>query len=444
MSENNNHSSGTARRDFLRTGATVVAAGLATPSLSLARSAYAGGSQTVKLGLVGCGGRGTGAATQAMNTKSGAVNLVSVGDVFEDRLNGAVERITAEHGEKVQVNNDHRFVGFDAFENVMASDIDLVILATPPGFRPLHFEHAIDQGKHVFMEKPVAVDAPGVRRVLRANEKAKQEGLAVQVGLQRRHEQAYIETIARLKEGAIGDINLLRCYWNGDGVWVNPRKPEQTELEYQMRNWYYFNWLCGDHIDEQHIHNIDVCNWLKDAYPVTAQGSGGREVRDGKDFGQIFDHHFVEFTYDDGTKMFSQCRHIKDCWRSVSEHAHGSEGTCNISAGRIFDKDGEEIFRSRGSRGGHQQEHHDLFADLAAGRIPNEGDYGALSSMTSIFGRMATYTGKQIKWDDALNSDLSLADTDSLTSLDIEAPVQPDMEGRYPIPVPGQSWDDVL
>ena len=183
----------------------------------------------------------------------------------------------------------------------------------------------------VFMEKPVAVDGPGVRRVLAANEIAKKKNLAVAVGLQRHHEVAYRETISRLKNGAIGDIVFARAYWNGGGVWVRPRQPQQTELEYQMRNWYYFNWLCGDHIVEQHIHNLDVINWLKDGFPVKAQAQGGREVRKGKDYGQIFDHHSVEYTYADGTILLSQCRHIKNCWNSVSEHAHGTKGSSNIS-----------------------------------------------------------------------------------------------------------------
>ena len=433
------------RRDFLKTGTAAVAAGVvATPGLSLARSAHVSGSDSVRVGLVGCGGRGTGAAIQALNTNSCAVNLVAAGDIFQDRLDGAVEGITIQHGEKVQIPDDQKFVGFDAFEKVLQSDVDLVILTTPPGFRPLHFEKAVEAGKHVFMEKPVAVDAPGVRRVLAANQIAREKDLLVQVGLQRRHEQAYIETISRLRDGAIGDINLMRCYWNSGGVWVNPRKDDQTELEYQCRNWYYFNWLCGDHIVEQHIHNIDVCNWLKGDYPAFAQGQGGREVRTGKQFGQIFDHHMVEFTYPDGSTMLSQCRHIEGCDSNVSEHCQGSDGWANIGGGRIVDPGGMEIFTSAGKRGGHQEEHHDLFRDLTAGRIPNEGDYGALSTMTSIFGRMATYTGKRISWEDALNSDLVLCDVDALTSMDSPAPVQPDSEGRYPVPVPGKSWDEVL
>ncbi len=433
------------RRDFLKAGTAGVAAGIvSTPRLSLARSAHVAGSDSVRIGLIGCGGRGTGAATQALNTGSCAVNLVAAGDIFADRLNGALESITVEHGEKVQVPEEQKFLGFDAFEKVLQSDVDLVILATPPGFRPLHFEKAVEAGKHVFMEKPVAVDAPGVRRVLAANKTAREKNLLVQVGLQRRHEEAYRDTIARLQDGAIGDINLMRCYWNSAGVWVNPRREGQSELEYQCRNWYYFNWLCGDHIVEQHIHNLDVCNWLKNDYPAFAQGQGGREVRTEKQYGQIFDHHMIEFTYADGSTMLSQCRHIEGCDNNVSEHAHGSDGYCDISAARIVDRNGQPLFQSNGARGGHQQEHHDLFRDLTAGVIPNEADYGALSTMTAIFGRMATYTGKRISWDQAFNSDLTLCDVDSLTSFDSPAPLSPDADGWYPVPVPGKSWDDVL
>ena len=315
----------------------------------------------------------------------------------------------------------------------------MVILATPPGFRPLHFEAAVKAGKHVFMEKPVAVDAPGVRRVLEAGKVATKKGLAVGVGLQRRHEVAYKETISRLHDGAIGDIVLARAYWNGGGVWVRPRQEKQTELEYQMRNWYYFNWLCGDHIDEQHIHNLDVINWLMNDFPVSAQGQGGREVRTGLDHGQIFDHHLVEFTYKNGAKLFSQCRHIKRCWNSVSEHAHGTNGYVDISRGRIENRKGEVLFQSKGARGGHQQEHHDLFAALRKGELPNEAEYGAKSTMTSILGRMATYSGKSVDWDKAINSEHKLADVDNLSSFEDKAPVEPNDEGRYPIPKPGST-----
>ena len=260
----------------------------------------------------------------------------------------------------------------------------------------------------------------------------------VAVGLQRRHDPRYVETIKRLQDGAIGDILATRVYWNGGGLWVNPRKPEQTEMEYQMRNWYYFNWLCGDHIVEQHIHNIDVSNWIKNAHPVEAQGMGGRQVRTGKEFGQIFDHHAVEFTYPDGTKMFSQCRHIDGSWGAVSEHAHGTKGTADLDDGRgpvINGPDGR--WRSDARRGNnHHQEHHDMFAALRRGEIYNEGDYGAESTMTAILGRMATYSGKTVEWDEALNSgaDLSPAAYDFAAT----PPVVPDADGFYPVPVPGK------
>lgn len=436
------------RRTFLKQGAVTSAAvgsSLILPKTSFARSVHVGESNTIRLGIIGCGGRGTQAVTQAMNTESGPVQLTAMGDIFESRLKNSYDSIAGmeQYKDKMLVDDDHKFVGFDAYEKVLASDVDMVVLTTPPGFRPLHFEKAIEAGKHVFMEKPVAVDAPGVRRVLAANKIAKEKGLMVGVGLQRRHERAYMETISRLKDGEIGDINFTRAYWNGTTPWVRHRTKEQTELEYQLANWYFFNWICGDHIVEQHIHNLDVINWLKDAYPVKAQGQGGREIRRGKDHGQIFDHHFVEFTYEDGSTMLSQCRHMDNTWTEVAEFAHGSEGDCNIRHGRIR-KDGEVVWRTQGSRGGHQQEHHDWFRDLRDGRIPNEGDYGALSTMTAIFGRMATYTGKQLTWDQAFNSELSLANVDDMKSFDDVAPVQPLSDGTYPVPVPGVSWEDVL
>ena len=430
----------TSRRSFLKKSSILVAGSAVAGGLTIARAAHPFGTDTIKIGLVGCGGRGTGAAIQAMNTSGGDVHLVAMGDVFDDRLQGSYRSIKGKHGDKVKVTKDTQFVGYDAFEKVLGSEIDMIILATPPGFRPMHFEAAVKAGKNVFMEKPVATDAPGVRRVLEANKIAKEKGLAVQVGLQRRHEVAYRETMMKIKEeGLIGDIILTRAYWNSGGVWVRPRQDKQTELEYQMRNWYYFNWLCGDHIDEQHIHNIDVINWLMDGFPVTAQGQGGREVRNGDDHGQIFDHHFVEFTYANGTKFFSQCRHIRKCYNSVSEHAHGTKGYADISGGKIYNPSGEMVWKTNGARGGHQEEHHDLFRDLRAGKIPNEAEYGAKSTMTSIFGRMATYSGQLIKWDDAIGSELALADVDSLKSMDNEAPVKPNDDGTYPCPIPGES-----
>jgi predicted dehydrogenase len=439
---------GANRRDFLRNttaalAATTVATATGQP-LALAGNYHVAGRETIRVGLIGCGGRGGGAIGDALRADE-AIELVAAADAFEDRLNRTLEAASAEFPKKVNVPKEQQFVGFDAYKKLLAAPVDLVILTTPPGFRPLHFEAAVKAGKHVFMEKPVAVDATGVRRVLEANKLAKEKDLIVQVGLQRRHERLYREMIDKLQNGAIGDINFMRAYWNGDGVWVHPRTENQTELEYQMRNWYYFNWLCGDHIVEQHIHNLDVINWLKNGYPVKAKGMGGREVRKGKDYGQIYDHHMIEYTYADGSTMLSQCRHIPGCWQSVSEHAHGSNGYADISGGVIYDTKGAEVFRSKAERDGWQQEHRDLYADLRAGRkIANEGDYGALSSMTAILGRMATYSGQEISWEKALNLKDALADVDALKSISDTAPLSPDEEGNYPVAVPGKTLLDLL
>lgn len=424
------------RRQFIQKSSLIMASGALASNLTIARSAHAAGDDQIKIAVVGCGGRGTGAASQALSTK-GNVKLVAMADAFQDRLEGSLRGLEKQHGDKVDVPKERQFVGFDGYKHAIDAGVDLVILATPPGFRPLHFEACVKAGKHVFMEKPVAVDAPGVRMVLAAAEEAKKKNLGVGVGLQRHHENKYLETMRRLHEGAIGDIVATRVYWNGAGVWVRPRQPDQTEMEYQMRNWYYFNWLCGDHICEQHIHNLDVGNWLKNAYPVEAQGMGGREVRVGKDYGEIFDHHAVEFTYADGSKMFSQCRHIPNCWNSVSEHAIGTKGTADISAGLIMPT-GEERWRFRGdSPNPYQQEHDVLFESIRNGNPINEAENGAYSTMTSILGRMATYSGKAIKWDEALNSELSLAPQEY--DFNATPPIVPDAEGNYPVPVPGKT-----
>ena len=445
MSKNPSDSS---RRGFLKTSAVAAAGSSILTNLSPVRAAHVNSDETIRIGLIGCGGRGRGAADQAMNT-AGPTKLVAVADAFDDNLKSAVGQLKRQHGDKVDVPEDRQFVGFDAYTKVLEQDCDIVILATPPGFRPLHFEAAINAGKHVFMEKPVAVDAVGVRKVLDANQIAKSKNLAVAVGLQRHHEPIYIETIKRLQDGEIGRVVATRCYWNGDGVWVRPRIDGQTEMEYQMRNWYYFNWLCGDHINEQHIHNLDVINWLMGGPPKMAQGQGGRQVRTGKEHGEIYDHHFVEFTYEkdgDRSVLLSQCRHIPNCWSSVSEYAHCADGWANIGDGKIFDSKGNlkweynrksEDGKRKNIHDGHQDEHHDLFASLRKGEIPNEGDYGAHSTMTAILGRLATYSGKEISYEDALKSELGISPVETYHSFKDTPPILPNADMTYPIPMPG-------
>lgn len=438
---------GATRREFMKAGTAVAVAGALASPLAFSRSAHAAGSDQIKIALIGCGGRGTGACAQALST-AGDVKLVAMADAFGDRLEGSFKNLSANpaHKDRIDVPQDRKFVGFDAYKKALDAGPDLVILATPPGFRPQHFEAAINAGKHVFMEKPVATDPAGVRKVLAATAEAKKKNLGVGVGLQRRHQAGYIETIKRLQDGAIGDMVAARVYWNGSTPWVKNRADLEktkgsplTEMEYQMRNWYYFTWICGDHIVEQHIHNMDVINWLKNDYPVRANGMGGCEVRKGKDYGETFDHHYVEFEYGDGSRMYSQCRHIPGCFSSVSEHVHGTKGTSDISKNKI-DVAGGDSWSYRGDRGGkggnpYQVEHDDLFASIRSGNPINEGEYGAKSSMTAILGRMCTYSGKVLTWDEALNSNVGIMPTDF--AWEATPPKVPGPDGMYARAVPG-------
>ena len=440
----------TSRRDFMKTS-TVAAVGAGVlGSIGAAPRAYADGTETIRVGLVGCGGRGTGAAVQALSTE-GNVKLVAMADAFRDRLDSSYTNITKQmkdQPERVAVDEEHKFDGFDGYKKVLDSDIDLIILATPPGFRPIHFEAAVNAGKHVFMEKPCAVDGPGIRKLLAAIEVSKKKNLKVGVGLQRHHQPHYIETVEALQNGVIGDILAYRCYWNGGGVW-DPRKSREeckSEMEYQMRNWYYYVWLCGDHICEQHIHNLDVCNWIKNDVPVKAYGMGGRQVRTDKKYGEIYDHFAVEYEYGDGIRMYSQCRHIRNCWNSVTEHVQGAKGHADVSGGKIIT--GSETWNApsksnRKIRGNsksttnnpYQIEHDDLQAAIRNNTPYNEGDYGASSTMTAILGRMATYSGKPVSYEEALNSKIDLMPKEFTWEA---SPVSvPDADGYYPIPQPG-------
>lgn len=424
---------GVNRRSFLQTTSTAASAAL-VGALSIERAAHAAGSDEIKLALIGCGGRGSGAANQALSTE-GKTKLVAMADAFKDRLDSSHRELVGKHGEKVAVDDATKFVGFDAYKKAIEM-ADVVVLATPPGFRPIHFEEAVRQGKHVFMEKPVAVDAAGVRKVLAAAEEAKKKKLKVGVGLQRHHQAGYLETVKRLHDGAIGDILAMRVYWNDGGVWVRQRQPGMTEMEYQMRNWYYFNWLCGDHINEQHIHNLDVANWVMNSYPVRCHGMGGRQVRKEKEYGEIFDHHAVEYEYANGARVFSQCRHIRGCWSSVSEHAIGSKGACEVSAFRITGANQWRMERG-GGKDPYQQEHDDLFDAIRNDKEYNEAFNGAKSTMTSIMGRMATYTGGVIQWEDAIKAPQDLMPKQF--DWNAQPPTLPDENGFYPIAMPGST-----
>ena len=429
------------RRDFVKTSAMLTGGVMATPLLSKANF-FSGAEDTIKVALIGCGGRGTGAAMQALSTKQN-VKLVAMADAFRDRIDGSYKGLTAEGGDKknikskIDVPEERKYVGFDGYKKAMAH-ADVVILTTPPGFRPIHFEEAVKQGKQIFMEKPVATDPAGIKRVLDAAEIAKQKKLNVVVGLQRHYQNSYRELYA--KKALIGDITSAQAWWNNDGVWVNPRKPGQTEMEYQMRNWYYFNWLCGDHIVEQHIHNIDVVNWFKGGYPVKAQGMGGRQVRKGKDHDEIFDHHYVEFQYADGSILNSQCRHIPGTMSKVDELLIGTKGKIFCGAAHIKDNAGNVIFQfdKKTENDPYQSEHDELFAAIAKGEYKfADAENGAKSTMTAIFGRMATYSGQALNWDKILNSGIDIMPKEF--AWNATPPIVPDADGYYPIAVPGKT-----
>lgn len=432
------------RREFVK-NTSLLAGGLIAAPLFSNANYFSGSDDVIKVALVGCGGRGTGAAMQALLTKQN-VKLVAMADAFRDRLDSCYKTLTSDDisessgkegniRDRIAVPEENKFVGFDAYQKAIPL-ADVIILTTPPGFRPIHFEEAVKQGKHVFMEKPVATDPAGIKKVLAAAAIAKQKKLNVVVGLQRHYQNSYRELFKR--KDLIGDITSAQAWWNNDGVWVNKRQENQTEMEYQMRNWYYFVWLCGDHICEQHIHNIDVINWFKNGYPVKAQGMGGREVRKGKDHGEIFDHHFVEFTYADGSILNSQCRHIPGTMSKVDELIIGTKGKIMCGAGSITDLQGKSLYQFNRSteNNPYQTEHDELFAAISKGEYKfADAENGAHSTMTSILGRMATYSGQVIEFDKALNSGLDLQpkkyDWNALP------PNVPNKEGLYAVATPG-------
>jgi predicted dehydrogenase len=440
------------RRNFLKASGLIAGGAMLNPL-----SGYGFNNsvdETIRVALIGCGGRGTGAAAQALSTTQN-VQIVAMADAFKDRLDDSYKNLTSKKYKnaagalvdtqtKINVPDDRKFVGFDAFKKAIAlKDVDVVILATPPGFRPSHFEEAVKNNKHIFMEKPVATDAPGIRKVLEVAEEAKKKKLNVVVGLQRHYQANYRESIKRIHDGAIGDIVGGQVYWVGSSPWMKERQPNQTEMEYQMRNWYYFNWLCGDHISEQHVHNIDVANWVKKGYPVTIQGSGGRQVRTGKAYGEIFDHHTLDLVYADGTVISSQCRQFEGTWNRVDEAFVGTKGRIDSFDGKktaLKDYKGGVIYQhdDKGDKNPYQVEHDELFAAIAKGEYKfADAENGAKSTMTAIMGRMATYSGKMIKWDEALNSDINLF-PDKL-AWDASPKILPGPDGLYPVAIPGKT-----
>jgi predicted dehydrogenase len=464
MNPPTNSPAATSRRDFITKTAGATAATVASTGLTVAQSANVAGSDRVKIGLIGSGGRGSGAADQALTTPNANFVLHAVCDAFKEKAEGSLSNIRNKHAERVQVE-DRIYDGVEGYKKVIDS-CDLVILTTPPGFRPYHFEAAINAGKNVFMEKPVAVDSPGVRKVLEMAKVADEKKLKVVVGLQRRYQNCYIDALKQVKEqGIIGDIVSGQVYWNGGGIWFRDRKPEMNDLQYQLNNWYHFTWLCGDHINEQHIHNIDVANWFIGGHPEKAAGMGGRQQRVDKKWGQIYDHHYVEFTYANGVRVNSQCRHQSNTKPDVREEFTGTKGKLYLdNSGKCYavDHKGNTIWKYRPARGGDAgaegkgkknkggtagdpnpyQVEHDTLQDAIINNKPiNNAYYGAESTMTAVLGRMATYSGQEITWDQALNS--KVQHMPAIITAESEPPVKPNAEGWYPIAIPGQKVEGV-
>lgn len=425
------------RRSFLK----VAAVGGAVLSNSWMRSVHAAGSDEIKIALSGCGGRGTGAVADALANKVGAnLKLIALHDAFKERVDASLHALKGRFGDKVDVPPERQFTDLDGYLKLMQTDADIVLLCSPPGFRPLHYDAAVKAGKHVFLEKPVAVDGPGVRRIMAINEEAKKKGLRVAVGHHLRHEIKHKDMIRRIADGEIGRVLYLRGYFYSSGVWVRPRKPDQTEMQYQVNNWYYFTWLSGDHIVEQHVHDLDVLNWMMgDKHPISAQGIGGRQVRIGKDYGEIYDHHAVEFIYEDGTRAYSYCRHIPGCWDSFSEHAHGTKGYVSIEGHghAIIQVEGKEPVRVERGPDGHRLEWDDYLKAFLAGTPYNEVDATVLGTMTAILGRMATYSGQVVTWEEGINSQVDLSP--SGYTWDSTPQPKPGPDGIYPCAIPGQT-----
>jgi predicted dehydrogenase len=393
------------RREFLKSSTAAVVGGMLAGRLSIGRTAHAAsGDDLLRVGLIGCGGRGTGAASQALHTK-GNVKLVAMGDTFRDRLESSLSELNSdgEIVDRIDVPEDRRFTGFDAYQHVINSDVDVVLLTSPPHFRPAHLKAAVEAGKHVFCEKPVAVDAPGVRSVLETCERAKEKNLSIVSGLCWRYDLGVRETVKRIQEGQIGDITAMQVTYNTGGLWNHTRQPEWSDMEYQVRNWLYYTWLSGDHNVEQHIHTLDKAAWiLGDAHPMAATGLGGRQVRTDAKWGNIFDHHAVVYEFDNGIRVFSFCRQQDGCTPDNSARILGSKGRADVLKNVI---EGENAWKYRGDKPNmYQVEHDELFASIRSGNPINNGLYMSQSTMMAIMGRMATYTGQTITWDQAMQS----------------------------------------
>ncbi|MHC4336867.1 MAG: Gfo/Idh/MocA family protein [Planctomycetota bacterium] len=435
----------TSRREFLKqTSGVLASAALAS---AIGARAYAAEQNTIKIALVGCGGRGTGAAANALSTK-GPTKLEAMADVFASRLQTSFKSLSKQFARQVDVPQERQLLGLDAYKKAIDAIAPggVVILATPPAFRPIHLEYAVAKGCHVFMEKSFAVDAPGIRRVLKAGKEATKKNLKIAGGLMSRHYKPLEQAIHQLHEGVIGDIITCWAYREHGPVGFRRRRPGMNELAHQIQNYSSFTWLNGSFILDWLIHNIDVCCWCKNAWPVSAQGQGGRQVRSQPD--QLFDHYSVEYTFCDGTRLLAQGRHMDNCWGFFGDVIHGSKGSAVLGEGitrpRIF-KGHEQtsenvIWQYDGPRcGSYQVEHDLLFEAIREDKPYNETERSAYATMAGILGRMAAESGQMITWEQALASNLELAPGLDWYTMDSDPPVKPNAQGGYPIAMPGQT-----
>ena len=435
----------TTRRDFLKTSAQVVAG--AALAGAIARPGYTAEANNVKIALIGCGGRGTGAAAQALSTK-GPTQLWAVADVFPERIESSLNGLSAQHSTQIAVPPERRFLGTDAYKKAMDTleKGDVVLLTTPPAFRPIHLEHAVNKGCHVFMEKSFAVDAPGIRRVLKAGELATQKGLKIAGGLMSRHYKPLEEAIQKIHDGLIGEVITAWAYRMHGPVEMRARQAGMSELAYQVANYSCFTWLNGSFLVDWLIHNIDVCCWAKNAWPVSAQGMGGRQVRQDKD--QLFDHYAAEYSFADGTRMFAQGRHQRQCYDFFGDIIHGAKGSGILGEGqskpRLFKGHKQTadalVWDYKGAPCDAYQVEHDLLFDAIRTDKPyNETERCAKSCFTAIMGRMACESGQVMNWDEAIASKRELAPNLEELKWNGHPPVVPDSDGFYPIAMPGKT-----
>jgi len=422
------------RRDFLK-ASTAAAGAAALGTLPLARPVHAAGSDTIKLGLIGCGGRGTGAATQALNSDKGA-RLVAVADIFEDHARNSLKSIENARPGQVAVDRDHCFVGFDAAQKVIDSDIDAVLIACSSRFHPGYLKAGIEAGKHVFVEKPHAIDPPGVHVVLEACEEARKKNLCVVSGLHRRYDPAVRETIKRVKDGAIGRIVAIEVSFMRPPYVIIERNPSWSEIEWQFKTWYHFSWLSGDDVPQSMIHTLDAAEWaLGEEKPATAHALAGRSASIATKYGNVFDHASVVFEFKSGVRMYGMVRTQHNCHGEVAFKLFGSKG--EATHGRIW---GENNWSYQGPNpGGHQNEQTEFMAALRAGKTINNGNYMAQSTLIALMGQMAAYTGKKVTWQQAYDCKYRYPPRDGKIDFSMEPPVKPDEKGIYPVPVPGKT-----